>query len=257
MTEPTTEPTGETLIAELDAIPDQVEQLATRRRDPPVRTDAAPQSGPLTQASAPVGNPASDAQFSVWQSGVASLQMAPVKGGDAILPGAYTWNTAFASWSPDGRYLVDPVALTARMQPTGAAAPNAQALQRLGLAGSPLLPVRDAGLGTVLGGMKSIGYDPPSQAVILSWNSGARLLAAFPSSFLTPAYAPGQPAPRVTIYNTASGSIVRQLALPSSTAPTYLRVDGAVRWSPDSRRLALYEPNLDSLLVWDTSSITS
>ena len=222
----------------------------------PLRTDAMPPSGPLTEATAPIGNPVSDAQFSVWQSGVASLQTTPLTGGDTILPGAYTWNTAFATWSPDGRDLVDPVELSARMQPTGAKAPDEQSLQRLGMAGSPLLPVRDAGLGAVLGGMQTNTYDPASQRVIVAWNSDAHLLAAYPSSFLTQAYSPGQ-IPRVTIYDTGSGHAVHQLPISSSTNPTAMRVDGAIRWSPDSRRLALYEPGLDSLLVWDTSSIAA
>lgn len=222
-----------------------------------LRTDTTPQGGPLTQASAPIGNPTSDGQFSVWQSGVASLRMTPMHGGgDTVIPGAYTWDTAFATWSPDGRYLVDPVSLSARMQPHGATAPSGQGLRTLGLAGSPLLPVRDAGLGAVLGGMSSTGYDPASQRVILAWNADAHLLAAYPSSSLTPAYLPGQ-TPQVTIYDATSGAIMRRLTVSSTVGPTYLRVDGAVRWSPDSRRLALYEPGLDRLLVWNTSSIAA
>ena len=61
-------------------------------------------------------------------------------------PGVYTWQTAFAAWSPDGRYLVGPFLWTSACSRRAA---RTQALRRSptsGLAQWPLLPVRDAAL---------------------------------------------------------------------------------------------------------------
>ncbi len=71
-------------------------------------------------------------------------------------PGVYTWQTAFAAWSPDGRYLVGPLLVDERLQPQGRPAPSAQTLADFGLAQWPLLPVRDAALDQIL---LSAAYD--------------------------------------------------------------------------------------------------
>ena len=220
----------------------------------PLSATTAPPASPLTEATAPIGNPVSDAQFSVWQPGVASLDVSSVNGGqNNLIPGAYTWNAAFATWSPDGRYIVDPVSLTARIQLSGAKQPSESSLQQMGLDASPLVPLRDAGLGTVLSNMPKDAYDPATQRVLLAWNSDARMLAAYPSSYIVPVSVTGQNPP-LTIYDTATGSVVRVLTPPQQGSSTYLRVDGALRWSPDSRQLVLYDPGRARLLIWDTSA---
>lgn len=220
----------------------------------PLSAVTAPPTSPLTEASASIGSPVSDAQFSVWQPGVAALDVSSVNGGqNTLIPGAYTWNVAFATWSPDGRYIVDPVSLTARIQLSGAKPPSQSSLQQMGLDAAPLVPLRDAGLGTVLQNMPKDTYDPATQRVLLVWTSDARLLAAYPSSYLVPVGA-GDHVPPVTIYDTATGSVVRTLTLPQQGLRSFLRVDGALRWSPDSRHLVLYDPGLARLIVWDTSA---
>lgn len=220
----------------------------------PLSATTEPPTSPLTEATASIGSPVSDAQFSVWQPGVAALDTSSINGGQSnLIPGAYTWNTAFATWSPDGRYIVDPVSLTARIQVSGAKPPSQSSLQQMGLDASPLVPLRDAGLGTVLQNMPKDTYDPATQRVLVAWNSDARLLAAYPSSFLVPVSVNGQSTP-VTIYDTATGSVVRRLTPPQQGSSTFLRVDGALRWSPDSRQLALYDPGLARLILWDTSA---
>src|SRR5260370_1304441 len=53
----------------------------------------------------PVGSPAGDGAVSIWQPGEAALSVSSAEGkGTPGFPGAYTWQTWFASWSPDGRY---------------------------------------------------------------------------------------------------------------------------------------------------------
>ncbi|MGH2487004.1 MAG: hypothetical protein ACRDHE_13425 [Ktedonobacterales bacterium] len=220
----------------------------------PLSPVTAPPASPLTEASASIGSPVSDAQFSVWQPGVAALDVSSVNGQQtALIPGAYTWNAAFATWSPDGRYIVDPVSLTARIQVSGAKQPSQSSLQQMGLDAAPLVPLRDAGLGAVLLNMPKDIYAPASQRVLLAWNSDARVLASYPSSYLVPVSVNGRSAP-LTIYDTATGSVLRMLTPPRQGSPTFLRVDGALRWSPDSRQLALYDPGLARLLIWDTSA---
>jgi WD40 repeat protein len=177
-----------------------------------------------------------------------------VNGGQTtLIPGAYTWNVAFATWSPDGRYIVDPVSLTARIQLSGAKQPSHSSLQQMGLDAAPLVPLRDAGLDTVLQTMPKDTYDPSTQRVLLAWTSDARVLAAYPSSYLVPVSQGGRAA-TVTIYDTATGSVVRTLTPPQQGIPSFLRVDGALRWSPDGRHLTLYDPGLARLLIWDTSA---
>ena len=220
----------------------------------PLSEVTTPPASPLTESSATIGSPVSDAQFSVWQPGVATLDVSSVNGGqNSLIPGAYTWNVAFATSSPDGRYIVDPVSLTARIQPSGAKQPSQSSLQQTGLDAAPLAPLRDAGLGVVLSNMPKDTYDPASQRVLLAWSSDARVLAAYPSSYLVPVSADGH-VPPVTIYDTASGSVVRTLTPPQQGSRSFLRVDGALRWSPDSRHLVLYDPGLARLILWDTSA---
>ena len=212
--------------------------------DTPLNARGAPASD--AEHPGPVGNPDGGAAFSIWQPGMLTLQAwsgqpnAPVE-----LPGAYVWSSTFAAWSPDGRYLVDTISMTGRMQPAGHAAPSQQALRDFELDGAPLLPVRDAGLLTILNAMPTRDLND-ADVVSLAWRPDGRYVVERIYYFFTSDGLDHS----IGLYDGSTGQRVAVLA-------PFLSADAAdgpgfiARWSPEGTRLLLvnYDPAQNQVFV--------
>ncbi len=197
----------------------------------------------------PVGNPAGDGAVSIWQPGEAALSVsAGDTNGTLVVPGAYTWQTAFASWSPDGRYLLDDTQLVFRTEPIGKTPPSAAGLRALALERAPVALVRDHALQAIYAGMPVDTFDSTAQHIALAWSPDGRYLAALPETDIASDVG-GQASHPVTVYDCASGVLMRTLTPPR--APTQSGfVPNALRWSSDGARLLLFDPTTSVLTIW-------
>jgi len=192
----------------------------------------APSSPPL----GPVGNPDGGTSFTIWQPGWAELTTEAPANGRVHLPGVYTWNTTFWTWSPDGRYLVDPIALASRLEPTGRPLPSHQALVDFQLEQVPLLPVRDAAFQRILEALPQILIS--SNTMMVAWRLDGRMLAAYNADEKT-----------LGLYDCTSGNQLASLLLP--TGQGYLSGSNFMSWSPDGSQLLLLDRQSGATL-WST-----
>ncbi len=197
----------------------------------------------LTSTTAPsppplgsVGNPDGGTSFTIWQPGWAELTTEASANGPVHLPGVYSWNTVFRAWSPDGRYLVYPIALASRLEPTGQPLPSHQALVDFQLEQVPLLPVRDAAFQRILEALPQILID--SNTMMVAWRLDGRLLAAYNADEKT-----------LGLYDCTSGNQLASLLLPTSHGS--LSGSNFMSWSPDGSQLLLLDWQLGATL-WST-----
>jgi hypothetical protein len=197
----------------------------------------------------PVGNPAGDGAVSIWQPGEAALSVSSAEGkGTPVFPGAYTWQTWFASWSPDGRYLLDDTQLLFRTEPIGKTAPSAAGLRALALERAPVALVRDHALQAIFAGMPVDTFDSTAQHIALAWSPDGRYLAALPETDIASDVG-GQASHPVTVYDCASGAPVRTLT-PPPVPPQPSYTPNVLRWSPDGARLLLFDSTTSALVIW-------
>jgi len=173
-----------------------------------------------------------------------------------VLPGAYTWQTQFASWSPDGRYLLDDTQVLFRAEPIGKTPPSAAGVSALGLERAPVVPIRDHALRAVYASLSTDTFDPAHQHVTLAWSPDGRYLAALPETFLAGEQA-GQVSHPVAVYGCASGAAVRTLTPPTALAQPGFSGPSALRWSPDGARLLLFDPTTSTLVIWNRDALPS
>jgi hypothetical protein len=192
---------------------------------------------PPVQGPRPVGNPDGGAFFTPWQPGVAMLVTSTGNGRTAV-PGVYTWNTDFAAWSPDGRYLLDQVAIEGWFDLPGQAGATHQAVVALGLEHLPPLQVHDAALLQVLQASSSIS---DLNTTIVAWKPDGRLLAAIDTSGNSP----------VELLDCVTGKYVASLPLPQPQFTNFLGGVTIVRWSPDGKYLLLYDPELSAAIIYN------
>ena len=218
---------------------------------------AIPLSAQLPQPCGyPVGDPAFGGAVSIWQPGEAALSIFGIVGNSSmeVLPGAYTWQTYFASWSPDGRYLLDDMQLLFRTEPIGKTPPSAAGLGALGLERAPVVPIRDHALQSVYASLSTDTFDPAHQHVTLAWSPDGRYLAALPETFFA-GQSTGQVSHPVAVYGCASGAAVRTLAPPPALAQPGFGGPSALRWSPDGSRLLLFDPTTSTLVIWNRDAL--
>jgi hypothetical protein len=209
-----------------------------------IDTPLSAQAPSSTTALGPVSDP-SGAQLSIWQSGKVDYVTRPINSNNQqlISPGAYLYQAGgfgpgLAAWSPDGRYIVDPVAtFTGRFEPPDIPAPSAQGLTDLGVAQAPLLPVRDAALQQALAALPNQSPDTYPE-MLLAWRPDGRVLAAQLATTYGSPISPEQHV--VTLYDCATG---RQLATLTPAAPsaTPQKDPSYLSWSPDGTRLLAFD----------------
>lgn len=197
------------------------------------RTAAPP---PLT----PVGDPAGDAHFTVWQPGVTRLGFIDSNGIGTAVPGLDLYFARFAAWSPDGAYLLAPAYYGGRVDTFQLPQPTAEQIQAAGWGGAPVLPARDAAL-TAL-------YGPTPRVLTVSWSPDGQRLAAWDG---------GAIGARVNVYDARTGKVATTLPAPAAASsqldvsPSY--VGEVMRWSPDGKHLALMSLELSSLVIWSVA----
>src|SRR5579871_678266 len=178
---------------------------------------------PASQTSADhIGNPIGDASFSFWQPGQAYLITS--NGNTVEKPGVYFWQSTFAAWSPDGRYLIQPLVVAGRLEPAGIAPPSAQTLADFDLRQAPVLPVRDAAMLRML---RLVPQAPTetAQSVALAWHPDGHVLAASGLAIDLGLV--------VNLYDAATGRLLASFpTITSGDQPSLL-------WSPDGTRLLL------------------
>lgn len=179
-----------------------------------------------TYDARPPGNPAGDHTFSIWQPGrLAILSL-------LHMPGAYLWSSSFATWSPDGRFLITNFAVSGLVEPPGREFPTPTALQMLGVRGVARVPAHDRAL---------IAAAASARAV--AWNPRGTLLAVDDLSGY------------VDLYDCQTGRHLRLLQ------PVDARTlsGSAIRliWSPDGRFLLLSSAQWGVTTVWVISHIAS
>lgn len=207
---------------------------------------------PSVPARGPVGNPDGGTNFTVWQPGLVYIALVAPSPGVARLPGAYVWQTQYTALAPDGRYLISGLGVTGRLEPRGHPFPTQPRLEQLQLAQTPVLPVRDLGLETILDGLNPLGPPVSETPTILSWSPDGKQLAARPAYITFGATTPHM----LDLYDCASGRLVASLG--AGLGPGTAFGDGfQPRWSPDGTRLAAYDfdvqARVGTLRIWNVA----
>lgn len=204
-------------------------------------------------AKYPIGDPASDSNFTIWQPGVLlGASLAGVGNGrDAFV-------TAFPSWSIDGTF--------ATMLLAGVAIPGApvgQSASETAASGTPpvfpqpmvmpRVPARDAALASVATNLAA------SDWALVAWNPAGTLLASIDC---------GDPhGPSLEVRETSTGNVVgtAQVALPAGehgcrdfNAPEdlgdYPNSEMTLRWSPDGRVLLVSDERAATIELWQVQA---
>lgn len=170
--------------------------------------------------NSPPGNPVGERSFTIWQPGHIAL---PASGG-------YLWSTNFATWSPDGRYLITNFTFTGLMELSGQAFPARQNIDQ----DVPHIPAHDLVL------LSSVVVN----AQTVAWNPAGTLLAAYNA------------AGWVDLYNCQVGHahLVQQL-MALGTASPLVGSATLLSWSPDGRSLALASSQGKLITLWGGTTL--
>jgi WD40 repeat protein len=174
----------------------------------------------------PPGNPAGDHTFSIWQPGHPAMLSL------MHMPGVYLWSSSFASWSPDGRFLITNFAVAGLMEPPGRAFPAPAALHTLGVKSVVHVPAHDRAL-----------LVAAAQARTVAWNPTGTQLAVYDLSGF------------VDLYDCQTGRQLRLLK-PTVTRPLS---GSAVQliWSPDGQFLLLSSAQWGVVTLWGVGNFLS
>jgi WD40 repeat protein len=168
-----------------------------------------PTTVPAVPPPGPVGNPDGDPSFTIWQPG----SMYVVSFAESFH--LYTWSTDFAAWSPDGRYLVDGIALFGLLKPPGRPFPDPETLVMHRENQEPLLPIHDKAFLKVI-----------DTATVLTWNPNGHVLAAYNTG------------KSVDLYDCLSGDRLASFVLQNKNAASPADAP-LLRWSPDGSHLLI------------------
>lgn len=182
-----------------------------------------------------VGNPIGGRSFGLWQPGQITVLAVPIvaQQGPTYL---YLFQSTFAAWSPDGRYVVDNLSMGGLLIPAGQPAPSRAVLRAVQLDQAPQLPVRDAALQQALAHdlplPVSLANNPPSDTVPLAWRPDGKVLAILTegNGYILRSAATGHVL-----------STVRFIQLPPSdlSPPGAFGTQNTPLWSPDGTHLLL------------------
>jgi WD40 repeat protein len=174
-----------------------------------------------------IGNAQSGASFALWQAG----WLTSISPTDAANPGTngdahVFFQTNFAAVSPDGRFVMAPIAMQTLVAPHLAGQTPPQPANHGEL---PILLARDTALVKVL---RSI--PPASEAfqpiIYIAWRPDGKQVATFNL----------KDDQKVNIYDCATGRLLKSVSEPPQPS-TFSGILGALRWSPDGERLMLLD----------------
>lgn len=187
----------------------------------------------------PVGTPIGVSSFSLWQPG--SIELTTQTGNGRVhLPGAYIWNSYFAAWSPNERYLFDTVYVQGRFEITGQPQLTHQALVDLHVEDQPLLPIRDAALLHILETMTGAPDNLSEQ--LIAWRPDGLTLAQYDSGTVD-----------LDLFDCTTGFQVASLLLPTNANTGTSGYNVLLRWSPDGTHLLLFDRQFGSIVLWHIS----
>lgn len=230
----------------------------------PVSSDGIPTAPPL----GPIGDPNGGPTFTIWQPGIASLEI-PGAPGQFPLQNTYNWATDIATWSPDERYLIEGIDITGLLASSQSPIPTRTTLAAHKWAQAPVFPVRDAGLqqAATIAASDSFtsGFLYPAAPVGpdgASWLGAAQrtgVLAVWRPDGRAVAIDADTADHAVTILDCASGRKLAILTpLTQSVAPNPTHEDGemnVLRWSADGAQLALFDTTLGTVTIWGSSQL--
>ncbi len=188
-------------------------------------------------ANGSIGNPNGDNSFSIWQPGTVEL-ITQVAEGKVYPPGVYAWNSYFAAWSPDERYLIDNVSVPGRFEVAGQPPLTHQEVVDLQMENIPQLPVRDTGLLHILQTLTGAPANLGGQ--LISWRPDGQTLAQYDAGTVD-----------LDLFDCATGYQVASFLLPINTSAGIVGHTVQLQWSPDGAHLFLFDPQVGSLVLWN------
>lgn len=216
----------------------------------------APLSSPPV-ATAPVGDPDGGNTFSISQPGrIVFDTVGFVNGSEVTInPGIYTSFTAFAVWSPDGRYVIASVSQFGIVHPVGERNPTAAGLQTLGDDTAPNLPIRDRALQHLLVSLTPSGN---SEAQVtntddIAWSPSGHILAAIPDNPSSSGPSSSPSSAPVTLYDSATGTTMETLhpyASNNQGSQNSVGFMSLLYWSADGSHILAYSDQLDTITIW-------
>ncbi|HEY7833816.1 MAG TPA: hypothetical protein VIG30_09625 [Ktedonobacterales bacterium] len=222
----------------------------------PISTTAALAAPP----PGPVGNASGDSSFSIWQPGEAAPGYMQGDTSVALAPNLYLWESHFAAWSPDGRYLITPGYTGGRAVLAGRPAPTASTLSATGNTATPLLAPRDAAMSTLYAGMGPTASGEAPAAQFAAWRPDGRVVATTAEPYF------GQTAAEqlqlnttVMLYDSGSGQVLATLKpraqLTETMNSSFTLQFLWLKWSPDGTHLLLLDNVIGTLTIWGPGAL--
>jgi hypothetical protein len=199
----------------------------------------------------------------MWQPGTVAFYNRTVVDNSPVTvkPGVYAWSSTFVAWSPDGRYLIDSVALLGTLHPAGEPIPTTSGLQALGWERLGNVGIRDRAMQSLLA---SLHPDTFGQASVhVAWSPNGRILAAIPEGG-SGGNESGEPTSQpVTLYDSATARPLGMLLtrLNSRVTANDLSLDryqgstSVLLWSADGSHLLVYDDQTDTITIWGPGAL--
>jgi hypothetical protein len=173
-------------------------------------------------ALSPVGNPAGDPSFTIWQPLKVGLNTGDPQHPVTPAP-LYLQNNTLLAWSPDGNYVLDAAVGPWRVQPSKRPAPGLDQLKATFMQNTPLAPVRDAAFDTLLNKL--------SATASFAWSPDGQLLSAIKYD--------QSHAASLLVLDCTTGKSLATIPLPETSTASVDSEASGIAWSPDGKRLTL------------------